>query len=144
MEIEHPFTQLRYIHPRQLSNILASKTEVQCHLVQAVAVTLGTHHTREKLPSPLLRFRRGILALLHLYILHQTIIREEIVTGAHRLILDIESLVGAIHNVIDSLFGQITQWRVERSPIFLTNSLYLPEDERIFIFPERRDATVAN
>ena len=112
--------------------------------VETSSMALGALYTREKLPCPFLSTCGRLVGLLHLDIFHKPIIGQEIVVGAQSLGFDIESLVGAIHDVVESLFGQQLKGSVECGTMFLANRRNLPKDERVLVLAQRSDASIFN
>ena len=113
-------------------------------LVEPCAAALGAHGAREELSRPLLYLGRGIVGLLQLNVFQQPVEGGEVVRRTHRCGLNIEPLIGTIHNLIDSLLGHILQWGLQRCAIFFADSGNLPEDERVLVFSYRRDATIVD
>ena len=143
MQVGHPVAQLGDVHTRELRDVLVVHIEVQGLLVEAVAVALGALGAREELSGPLLRLARGAVLLLQLDIFHQTVVGEEVVVRAQGLGLDVEPLVGAVHDVVDGLVGHLVERGVEVDAVFLAYCGNLPEYEGVLVFSQWQDAPVA-
>ena len=143
-QIVYPFAQFRNIHFRKVGNIFTIDVIMESLFVETIALTLRAHTSRIELPCPFLSLRRGIVALLHLYIFQQSVVRHKIVLRTHRFGLDVQSFIGSIHYFIERFFGNFAQGRSQVHTIFFTYCLDLPEDKRIFIFSEREYAACMN
>ena len=137
-----PFLQLRNVHRGQLGNVLPGDAVMQGFLIQALTFTLRTDRHLDKLPCPLLGRSRSVHLLLHHNIFGHTLIRKEITRRIQQFSLDLQRLVGSVHDLVHRFLRYFADRRLECQAIFLTYRFDLPEDQCILIFSQCHDTAV--
>src|SRR5690554_1600413 len=114
---------------------------MECLPVQALTVTFGTERGGDELSRPFLCCCRSIIILLHLNVFGDTLIGNHVVGVAQRLVFELQSLIGALHDLVDRLFGDIFNGCFCCHTILLTDGGYLPEKQVALFLAEREDTS---
>ncbi len=117
---------------------------MQGFLVQPLSFTLGTDRGGDKLPCPLLCCGRGFLFLLHFDILCHSFVGNHVVGVTQRLISDLQSFIGAKHDLFNSLLGNIFQGCLQCDAILFTDGCDLPEKKVAPFFSQWSNAPSSN
>ena len=131
-----PLAQFADVHCRQFSNILVPYLIAESFAIEALAVTLRTFTLSHKLISPLLA--RGRFVGLHriAQILNDAVKADEVVTaGVHHVFVDTHVFERAVEYLGHSFLGDVFNGCLQRAFIYLQQCFYLPENQKILVFP---------
>ena len=68
-------------------------------------------------------------------VFHDAVKGHEVVRrGVHLLFGDADLFERAVHQFVDSFFGDVLERRLEVAVVFAENRLYLPKDHLVFVF----------
>ena len=125
IQIIYPILQFRDIHSRQFGNVLSRYAIMQRFLVQPLPMALRTRCGTDKLVRPFLSRCRSLHLLLHHDILGNPLVRKHILRETNLFIVDRQTLVRTVHDIIHHLFRDILYRCLQRKSRFLANGLYL-------------------
>ena len=144
LDTVQPFVKLGNIIRRYLCYILSRNAVVQRLFVQTLAVTFRACSHFDELSRPFLCGSRSLALLLHQDIFGNTFVRQEIIGRTQRFVLDLETFVRPIHDLIDRLCRDIFDRRLDRHAVLFAKSLDLPEDKGVLVFTQSNYPTVIN
>ena len=134
--LHQPFVQFADVHRCKLINVFIVNTEIERFLVQACTLTFRTNVCLCKLVGPLLCGSRCIFVLHQLNVFHNSIVCHKIIGRCmDETAFYFQTLIGAVQDIIDGIFGQFGYRSFQGCIVLLQQSLQLPEYHGILIFP---------
>ena len=137
-QIGQPFGEFADVHMGEFGNVFSSKLKRQRLAVEPLTLTVGTGGGARKLVGPFLSGRRhfGIGHLLN--VLHQSgkldiIVFARFGDGSGNA----QAVARSVENFAHCLFGNILNRGGEAAIVLEQHGLNFPEDEGVFIFPQR-------
>ena len=99
-------------------------------------MTFRTWAFSQKLIGPLLSTARIVAIHDRAQIFDDAIKVDEIIAGGmYQFLVNTHTLKGTVKNLVECLFGYIRNAGLDVAVVFMENSINLPEDHLILVFP---------